>query len=131
MRLLNVWFIYASYNFCCGYMLSCIFHRSFLTGCLTFLYVSGFRDSAGLVKWYTNKHMNKENHVCVMNRAHLVMLVMLSNVRHVTIAVLLPRIVAPTNPQIPFPVYILFVLLFLLSMQQSITLPSPCFVFCT
>ena len=57
-----------------------------------------------------------EGGATVMNRAYLVMLVMLSNVRHVTIAVLLPRNVAPTNKQIPYPVYMLFVLLFLLSM---------------
>ena len=57
-----------------------------------------------------------EGGATVMNRAYLVMLVMLSNVRHVTIAVLLPRNVAPTNTQIPYPVYMLFVLLFLLSM---------------
>ena len=55
-----------------------------------------------------------------MNLAHLVMLDMLSKVRHVTIAVLLLRNVVPTNAQIPFLVYMLFVLLFLLSMQQFV-----------
>ena len=51
MLLLNVWFLYASYNLGCGGMISYIFHILFLTDCTTFMYrwVSGFSRTSQMV----------------------------------------------------------------------------------